>query len=242
MNMLHKRSGPSLHFENVGLQLGGNQILEDIDFYVDPGTIHCIIGPNGGGKTSLVRCLLGQMPHSGTIRICRADTLTIGYVPQSLAFDDTLPLTVSDFMAMAGKQRRPAFWGMGRDYKAEVMRALNKVGMQTKAGHQFGSLSGGERQRVLLAQALLPAPQLLLLDEPATGLDKAGSAIMHAIIDELSRSGTTVVMIHHDLGVVREVAHTVTCINRSMRFSGPPAEELTADRVFSIFSSEAKAA
>ncbi|WP_343219539.1 metal ABC transporter ATP-binding protein [Pseudodesulfovibrio sp. JC047] len=237
----HLGRGPEIHFDTVGLKLGGNTILDDISFTVKQGTIHCIIGPNGGGKTSLIRCMLGQMPHTGDIRLCWGNECSMGYVPQKLEYDDTLPMTVRDFMAMIG-QRRPAFLGLRRDRRSAVNAVLERVNMLDKKDRPFGSLSGGERQRVLLAQALLPEPKLLVLDEPATGLDKAGSAIMHEIIGELSDGGTTIVIIHHDLGVVRELAHGVTCLNREMVFSGDPKTELTSDRIFSLFSSSPKAA
>lgn len=230
--------GPSIHFEDVSLRLGGNSILNKVNFTVEQGAIHCIIGPNGGGKTSLIRCMLGQMPHTGDIRLCWGSDRTMGYVPQALDFDDTLPMTVRDFMAMVGQRCRPAFLGIKKDREAPIVEVLTRVGMHTKMDRPFGSLSGGERQRVLLAQALLPEPKFLVLDEPATGLDKSGAAIMHSIIDELSGAGTTVVIIHHDLGVVREMAHGVTCINREMLFSGDPKVELTPERIFSLFSAQ----
>jgi len=234
--------GPSIHFEKVCLKLGGNAILHDVNFSVDRGSIHCVIGPNGGGKTSLIRCMLGQMPHTGDIRICWGGDFTMGYVPQSLDFDDTLPMTVGDFMAMISQNRRPAFLGFKKGGHARMAEALGRVGMLEKIHRPFGSLSGGERQRVLLAQALIPEPKLLVLDEPATGLDKSGAAIMHDLIEELSGAGTTIVVIHHDLGVVRDMADGVTCLNREMLFSGDPAVELTAERIFNIFSTTAKAA
>ena len=232
--------GPTVHFEHVGLSLGGNTILTDVNFTVQSGAIHCIVGPNGGGKTSLIRSLLGQMPHTGDIRICWGNEMITGYVPQFLDFDDTLPMTVTDFMVMIC-QNRPAFIGLKRDRRTLVHDVLAKVGMLDKSERPFGSLSGGERQRVLLAQALIPRPKLLILDEPATSLDKFGTAIMHGLLEELSSEGTTVLLIHHDLAVVRDMGHAVTGINRQMLFSGQPAEELTTDRIFTIFSS-AKAA
>jgi len=235
-------SGPSIHFEDVSLKLGGNSILEKVNFTVEQGSIHCIIGPNGGGKTSLIRCMLGQMPHTGSIRICWGTGHTMGYVPQALDFDDTLPMTVRDFMAMVGQRNRPAFLGLKKAKRASIVEVLERVGMASKMDRPFGSLSGGERQRVLLAQALMPEPKLLVLDEPATGLDKSGSAIMHGLVEALSESGTTIVIIHHDLGVVREMAHGVTCINREMLFSGDPKQELTSERIFNLFSAQTKVA
>lgn len=228
--------GPTIHFEQLGLRLGGNMILSDVNFSIQPGSIHCIIGPNGGGKTSLIRSMLGQMPHTGNIRICWGGATTIGYVPQSLDYDDTLPMTIMDFMAMLC-QRRPAFLGLKRDNRFLIRDVLERVGMDSKINRPFGSLSGGERQRVLFAQALMPRPKLLILDEPTTGLDQAGTALMHGILEELRREGTTILCIHHDLSVVREMGDVVTCINQRLLFSGPPAEELTPERVFSVFSS-----
>ena len=237
---LKSQGGPSIHFDNVGLKLGGNRILQNISFDVAAGSIHCIIGPNGGGKTSLLRCLLGQMPHTGEVKICWGCGATTGYVPQSLEFDDTLPMTVLDFMTMVGQKHRPVFLGMKKESEKDILSALLRVDMVHKADRPFGLLSGGERQRVLLAQSLMPEPKLLILDEPATGLDKSGAAIMHGVIEDLSESGTTVLIIHHDLAVVRDMAHGVTCINKEVLFSGDPVEELTPEGIFSVFSSPAE--
>ncbi|HKI80327.1 MAG TPA: ATP-binding cassette domain-containing protein, partial [Pseudodesulfovibrio sp.] len=120
--------------------------------------------------------------------------------------------------------------------------ALDRVGMLARRDRPFGSLSGGEHQRVLLAQALSPKPDLLVLDEPANGLDKSGAATMQAIIEDLSEAGTTVMVIHHDLAVVRDMAHGVTCINQGVVFTGDPAAELTPERILNMFSATARAA
>jgi zinc transport system ATP-binding protein len=228
-------TGPFIHFEDVCLRLGGNCILSGVNFMVEPGSIHCIIGPNGGGKSSLVRCLLGQMPHTGTIRIGWGAGQTIGYVPQSLDFDRTLPMTVEDFMAMIC-QNRPAFAGLGRRWRPVVQQALARVDMLGRSKRPFGALSGGERQRVLLAQGLIPRPDLLVLDEPGTGLDKAGAAIMRELLVELKEQGVTMLMIHHDLAEVRDMADAVTCINRNLLFSGSPELELTPEKILNVFS------
>lgn len=227
-------TGPLVHFRDVGLSLGGHSILEGVTFTVEPGTIHCLIGPNGGGKTSLVRSLLGQMPHTGSIGIGWNGNRVTGYVPQTLDFDRTLPLTVEDFMAMT-HARRPVFCGFGKD-RSKITEALERVGMAGKRGYLFGGLSGGERQRVLLAQALIPRPALLILDEPSTGLDRRGDEVMQGLLRELREEGATVLMVHHDLAEVRKTADAVTCINRSLQFCGPARETLTPERVFSIFS------
>jgi zinc transport system ATP-binding protein len=162
--------GPTIEFDRVNLTLGATSILEDVTFTVRAATIHCIVGANGGGKTSLVRSLLGQMPHSGRITIQWAESRVIGYVPQTLDFDKSLPITVGDFMAMA-TQRMPVFLGVSKARRDEIDRTLERLGLNGKRKAKLGSLSGGERQRVLLAQALIPEPALLVLDEPTTGLD-----------------------------------------------------------------------
>ncbi|HXS30746.1 MAG TPA: ATP-binding cassette domain-containing protein, partial [Steroidobacteraceae bacterium] len=162
--------GPSIDFAGVNLALGNTRILEDVSFAVRAGSIHCIVGANGGGKTSLIRSLIGQMPHSGRIDIHWQDGRVTGYVPQSLDFDKSLPITVMDFMAMTS-QRRPIFLGVPRPRRRLIEAALDRVGLNGKQRARLGSLSGGERQRVLFAQAMIPEPALLILDEPMTGLD-----------------------------------------------------------------------
>jgi zinc transport system ATP-binding protein len=221
--------GPKITFEAVNLQLSGNEILRDINLFIEPGTIHCLIGPNGGGKTSLIRCLLGQMPHTGTISIDWNKDKTIGYVPQFLDFDKTLPISVTDFMSMICQQYRPAFLGLGKRHRARTDAALDRVGLGGKRKARLGSLSGGERQRVLFAQALIPEPSLLVLDEPMTSMDEVGEDIFVAAIKELAAGGVTIVWIAHDLAKVRATADAVSCVNRTILFSGPPAE-VVSDR------------
>lgn len=217
-------AGPEIRFSGVGLRLGGAEILRDIGFAVAPGSIHCIIGPNGGGKTTLIRCLLGQMPHAGSISIGWGERRSIGYVPQHLDFDKSLPITVSDFMTMICRPRRPAFFGIGRRGRATAEAALSRVGLEGKLGTRFGNLSGGERQRVLFAQALMPEPGLLVLDEPMTSMDEVGMRIFVDLVRSLAASGVTIVWIAHELSLVREVADRVTCIARTVLFSGAPRD------------------
>ena len=228
--------GPSIAFNGVGLALSGNEILRGIDLAVAAGTVHCLIGPNGGGKTSLVRCLLGQMPHTGTISIGWPSTnRTIGYVPQFLDFDKTLPVTVTDFMALVCQAYRPAFVGLAKTSRAQSEAALARVGLNGKRRARLGSLSGGERQRVLFAQALIPEPALLLLDEPMASLDEVGERIFVELIGELRSRGVTILWIAHDLAQVRAVADAVSCINRTILFSGPPQEVLAEHEAEVLF-------
>jgi zinc transport system ATP-binding protein len=227
-------SGPAVRFSQVNLSLGGTSILENVSLAVRPGTIHCLIGPNGGGKSSLVRALLGEMPTTGEIAIEWNGGRTIGYVPQSLDFDRMLPVSVNDFMAVIG-QRRPAFLGLGREQRRIAAAALERVGLAGKERRKLGDLSGGERQRLLLAQALVPKPSLLLLDEPLSGMDEVGERLFESLVLQLAEEGATVLWIAHDLAQVRRLADHVTCLNRSVRFDGVPEEVLTSERVASAF-------
>ncbi len=233
-------NGPTIEFDRVSLTLGATSILEDVTFNVRAGTIHCIVGANGGGKTSLVRSLLGQMPHSGRISIQWGESRVIGYVPQTLDFDKSLPITVGDFMAMA-TQRRPVFLGISRARRAEIDRTLERLGLNGKRNAKLGSLSGGERQRVLLAQALIPEPALLVLDEPTTGLDLAGKEILQRTIVEFAKAGGTVVWINHDIAQVGGVADALTYIDRKVLLDGAPREALATGVAAHLFPTLAQA-
>jgi zinc transport system ATP-binding protein len=236
--------GPSIEFDRVNLTLGATAILQDVSFKVRAGTIHCIVGANGGGKTSLVRSLLGQMPHTGSIRIYWQGSQVIGYVPQTLDFDKSLPITVMDFLAMT-TQRRPVFLGVSRARRAEIERTLERLGLQGKLESKLGSLSGGERQRVLLAQALIPEPALLVLDEPTTGLDVAGKSILERTVIEFVKAGGTAVWINHDIAQVNEIADALTYIDRKVLLDGVPREVLAtgaAEHLFPTLALQAREA
>ncbi len=226
--------GPSIEFANVNLELGNTKILDDVNFTIRAGTIHCVVGANGGGKTSLIRSLVGQMPHTGRISIQWQEGRVIGYVPQALDFDRSLPITVLDFMAMTC-QRRPVFLGVSRARRRLIAATLERLGLGGKLGSKLGSLSGGERQRVLFAQALIPEPALLVLDEPMTGLDLAGKDIMEGAIREFAGAGGTVVWINHDIVQVYEIADALTYINRQVLLDGAPHEVLASGAATHLF-------
>ena len=230
--------GPAVAFESVDLRLGQTEILRQVSLRVEPGGVHALVGPNGGGKSSLFKALLGQVPHHGDISLHwpGEHAGTVGYVPQALAFDAGLPMTVMDFMA-AMCQRRPVFLGLSPRWKAPVEQALRQVGMWEKSDRRMGALSGGERQRVLLAQALIPAPDLILLDEPMSALDEAGVETFEALLAHWRATRVTVLWIEHDLDAVTRLADHVTGLNRQVLFDGPAAHTLTPQRVLALFSS-----
>jgi zinc transport system ATP-binding protein len=226
--------GPSIDFDGVGLSLGNTEILRDVSFQVRAGTVHCIVGANGGGKTSLVRSLLGQMPHTGRIAIHWAEGRVVGYVPQALDFDKSLPITVADFMGMTC-QRRPVFFGLARSTRLSVDAALERLGLAGKRNARLGSLSGGERQRVLFAQALIPEPALLVLDEPMTGLDLKGKEILEQAITGFAKAGGTVLWINHDIVQVHALADALTYVNRTVLLDGVPREVLATGVAAELF-------
>lgn len=225
-------NGPSLHLDSLSLTLGRTEILRDVSLRVTAGRCHALVGPNGGGKSSLMRCLLGEMPHKGTIRIDWPDAAPgrIAYVPQAVTLDQRLPMTVADLMQVFLGRAVP---------RADLEAALARVGLADKMTRPIGRLSGGERQRVLLAQALLPTPDLLLLDEPLTALDEAGSRIFEEILVELKARGTTIVWVEHDLAAVRRHADSVTALNRHILADGAPEVVLAPDRILDLFSRRA---
>jgi zinc transport system ATP-binding protein len=226
--------GPAIEFDGVSLALGNTRILDEIRFTIAAGSVHCIVGANGGGKTSLIRAMLGQMPHTGRIAIHWHDNRTIGYVPQALDFDRTLPLTVRDFLALTG-QNRPVFLGVSRVRREQIEATLARVGLAGKGRFKLGSLSGGERQRVVFAQALIPEPSLLVLDEPMTGLDLSGKEIIETAIAGFAAGGGTVVWINHDIVQVGAMADALTYINRSVLLDGPPREVLSSGTALQLF-------
>ncbi|AIR91198.1 metal ABC transporter ATP-binding protein [Pseudomonas cremoricolorata] len=228
--------GPRIDFAGIDLTLGRTRILEQVQFSVAAGSVHAIVGPNGGGKSSLIKTLLGQMPHQGQLTVHWPSAAeVIGYVPQALEFDRGLPMTVDDFMA-AMCQRRPAFLGLSRRVRGAIDQALAQVGMLDKRKRRMGALSGGERQRVLLAQGLIPPPQLLVLDEPMSALDEAGIQVFEQLLHAWRAAGTTVLWIEHDLQAVLRLADRVTGLSRQVLFDAPPAEALTPQRLLSLFS------
>ncbi|HEY0961915.1 MAG TPA: metal ABC transporter ATP-binding protein [Pseudomonadales bacterium] len=234
--------GPAIHADDLSLRLGASRILNNMTFSIASGALHCFVGPNGGGKTSTARCLLGQMPHTGTIRFDWPGAIrTIGYVPQLIEMERTLPLTIDNFMT-ALSQDKPAFMATRKETKALIDAALDRAGLTAKRKYMIGSLSGGERQRLLFAQALIPAPALLVLDEPMTSLDEGGARLFEELILQEHANGTTIVWINHDLDQVARLAQSVTVIDRGVLAHGPTATTLTADMQRGVFPKPREAA
>ncbi len=194
------------------LSRGGRPILTGVDIDIAPGEIVTVIGPNGAGKSMLVRSLLGlERLDSGSVR--RRQPLVIGYAPQRFDIDRAVPLTAARFVALG----RPAAT------RAEIEHALAAVGAGALPERQLSVLSGGELQRVVLARALIRSPDLLVLDEPARGVDYAGEAELYTLIGRLrTERGFGVLLVSHDLHVVMAQSDRVICLNRHVCCSGVP--------------------
>ena len=212
---------PILAFERVSFSYGSAPVLENVSFSISERESVCIVGPNGGGKTTLVKLILGLLtPDSGEIRVFgaspRAARPRIGYMPQHLLYDPLFPVTVRDIVLMgrlkSGGARGLFGWPGGDDREA-ALEALRQVGMEDFSRRPFSSLSGGQRQRVLIARALAGRPELLLLDEPTSNVDTLIEARLLGLLREINER-MTVAMVTHDLGFVSEMVEKVVCVNR----------------------------
>ena len=204
-------TAPLISARGLDLRRDGQWILQDVSVEIAAGEIVTIVGPNGCGKSTFLRALIGAVtPDAG--QVIRAPGLRIGYVPQKLAIDAALPMTVERFLGLP--RRIPA---------ARARAALDQAGVPGLARRQMTELSGGQFQRVLLARALLEAPQLLLLDEATQGLDQPGSAAFYQQIETVRRDlGCAVVMVSHDLHVVMAASDRVLCLNGHICCQGTP--------------------
>ena len=181
----------------------------------------------------MLSALLGEMAFEGRIVANWRGEGRIGYVPQTFAVDPSLPVTVEDFLALT-RQRRPVCFGVHPNTRRRVADLLHKVGVPGLERRPLSVLSGGELRRVLLANAVDPIPELLLLDEPASGLDESGMRLLDELLRALRAAGCTVLMVSHNIEQVRRVADWVTVLDRSLVTEGPPAETLALDRVLAL--------
>ena len=231
-------SGVAATFSGVSVAFEGVSILDAVTATVPRGGCTAVVGPNGAGKTTLLMALLGQVPVQGEVRIAplpdgRAPR--IGYVPQRLQFDRGLPLTVGDFLVM-GMQRSPLWWGIRSRHRTAARELLRAVRAESLERRRLGALSGGERQRVLLALALQRDPDLLVLDEPAAGVDVQGGYLFCELLERLRRErGFTELMVSHDLGTVAFHATHVILLNRRAVAEGPPGDVLTGPNLMAVF-------
>jgi zinc transport system ATP-binding protein len=211
---------PLVEIDALTVRRHHEALLDDVGLSVRRGSIHVLVGPNGAGKSTLLSAILGQIAFDGRIALNWRGAGTIGYVPQTFAVDPTLPVTVADFLALT-RQRRPVCLGVTRATRLTIARLLDRVGLGGLEPRPLAVLSGGELRRVLLAHALDPEPELLLLDEPTAGLDESAVQILDEILRTSKRTGEiTVLMVSHDLEQVRRVADRVTVLDRRIIVEG----------------------
>lgn len=210
--------------EGLSVWLDSKRVLDAVDLTLDAQEIVTIVGPNGSGKSTLLRALIGAVSIA-TGRIRRAPGLRIGYVPQRLHLDPSLPITVRGFLDLPHR--------VPRDQARSV---LKRVGADHLAHRPFSDLSGGQTQRVLLARALIGAPQLLLLDEPTQGLDQPGSAAFYKLIEDIvAETGCAVLMVSHELHVVMSASDRVICLNGHICCVGTPEHVSSAPEYRALF-------
>lgn len=212
--------------ENVSLSLQGRQILHNVSLELQAQQILTVIGPNGAGKSTMIKILLGlQSVDNGSV--WRKPGLRIGYVPQKIHIDSLMPLSVERFVRLAGKGSRD-----------DALAALSRTGVKHLAKQAVQNLSGGEFQRVLLARALLNQPQLLVLDEPAQGIDITGQSDLYELIARLrDEQGFGVLMVSHDLHLVMQKTDHVLCLNQHICCSGEPEDVSKHPEYLRLFGS-----
>jgi zinc transport system ATP-binding protein len=231
---------PAIAAAGVRFAYDGVDVLRDVDLDIAPGEFVAIVGPNGGGKTTLLKLILGLLrPQQGTIRVLgrspKEARPSVGYLPQHLAYDSLFPVTVLDVVLMGRLGVGVDLGPFGRRDRAAALAALAEVNLVELAGRPFAALSGGQRQRVLLARALVCDPALLLLDEPLAHVDVVVIDDLYEVLAELSRR-RTVVMVSHDIGFVSRAVGRVVCVNRTVTMH--PTGDITGATISRLYGTE----
>ena len=239
---------PIFDVENLSFSVRGQTILQNISFQIFHGEYIAIIGPNGGGKTTLIRLLLGlEKPTSGTIRIFGKklnnfkEWHKIGYVPQRAAHvDANFPATVEDIVKMGRIAKRKLFSCMSQEDKEMVYDAMFKMDILDLKDKMVGTLSGGQRQRVMIARALASSPEILILDEPNTGVDVKSQQRFYRLLAKLNKEeGITILFITHDIGVIADDIGRLFTINQKATICNDPKKELSCEDMSELYGIEA---
>lgn len=227
---------PAIELSGITHRFGSTLVLDDVNAAIAEGESLCIIGPNGGGKSTLLRIILGLLdPTKGKVRILgkapRAARCSMGYVPQSIRFDPLFPISAMEIVLM-GRLDRLKIGPFSKKCREKAMESLAMVGLADIASKAFADLSGGQRQRVLIARALACEPKILLLDEPTANIDLSVEEQFLGTLKILQKS-MTVLLVTHDLDVVSEVGESVLCVNRRVHRHSLPLSPQTIAEIFS---------
>ena len=228
-----------LKVQNVSVKIGGDKILKNVNLHVHCGQMVALIGPNGAGKSTLLKTLLGEREFDGNIIFSvpgsRRAKARIGYVPQSPNFDPGDPVSVSDLFACC-LSRRPAFLGASKSDRELILECLERVHGEDLIDKRVGTLSGGELQRVLLALALEPMPNILILDEPLSGVDIEGQTGLMDMLDEIRRDfDLSILMTTHDFSMLPRYADRVVLIDHEVKCQGTADEVLASPEFRAAF-------
>jgi len=232
---------PIAELENVCVEYGTERVLDTVSLRIARGDFLGIIGPNGSGKTTLLRVLLGLLhPRSGQVRLFGTEIGAfrewhrIGYVPQRLAIDAALPATVEEVIATGLVASLGSFRRRSVQASQGIDEVLARVGMDAHRRIKIGALSVGQQQRVLIARALVSRPELLVLDEPTSGVDPEAQTSFYGLLHHLNREhDVTLILVSHDIGAVAKQITKLACLNRRLVFHGPPADFLKDETALS---------
>lgn len=214
----------AIELSKVTIRRAGRLVVDGASLQINQGTIHVIVGPNGAGKSTLLTAMLGQIAFAGKIDLTLRGAGVVGFVPQSFTADRTLPITCGELLGLA-RQQRPVCFGLAKETRPRIAKLLERVGLGGFERRRIGELSGGELRRVLIANAIDPAPEILLCDEPASGLDPAAALELDKLLLALRDDhGTTIVMVSHDREQVKRIADRVTRFEVTVRETGKPDE------------------
>ena len=239
---------PIFEVENLNFSARGQQILSQISFQIFNGDYIAIIGPNGGGKTTLIRMLLGlDKPTSGLVKIFGKDKKEfkkwdkIGYVPQRASLvDANFPATVLDIVKMGRTAKRSIFSKMTQEDSDAVEDAIKRMDIENLKNKMVGTLSGGQRQRVMIARALASKPEILILDEPNTGVDMVSQKRFYGLLSKLNKEeNMTILFITHDIGVIADDIGRLFTINQKATICNNPKEALSCEEVSELYGIEA---
>ena len=229
-----------LKLQNISVRIGNETILDNLSFHLHCGEMTALIGPNGAGKSTILKTILGQQEYDGVISFSSPGLRhrrppRIGYVPQSPTFDPGDPLSVADLFACC-MSKRPAFLGLSKAMREKVLECLDRVHATDLIDKRVGTLSGGELQRVLLALALEPLPNILILDEPLSGVDVEGMSTLMDMLDEIRKEyDLSIVMTTHDFSTLSRYADQAILIDHGIKKQGAPAEVLESQEFRDAF-------